>query len=84
MGQGFKTKGKASNMAATAQNWRNGRQSAIDPPSHLNQDIEADLNRAIDLAIDLSSTQDVTYLEDELSRTNNLLSQAGSRNDPGS
>ena len=76
MGQGFNKKGNnkvsTAKAGATQQNWRGGRQSAIEP--NLNQDIEADLSKAIDLAIDLSSTQDVTYIEDEVSRTNNMLS----------
>ena len=55
MGHGFNKKGKGTSMAAaTALNWRNGRQSAIEP--QLNQDIEEDLSRAIDMAIDMSST----------------------------
>ena len=73
MGQGFNRKGNGSTKAAATQhNWRNGRQSAIEP--QLNQDIEADLSRAIDMAIDLSSTQDVTHIDDDVSRSNNLLS----------
>ena len=73
MGQGFNKKGNAASKAAeNLRNLRNGRQSAIEYP--LNHDIEQDLSRAIDLACDLSSTQDVTFIEDELSRSNNLLS----------